>query len=321
MNLPTELSHSCYHDEDAARAQLEAIRWPDGPFCPYCGSFNHVKPFNGKSMGPGWYHCAMCRRKFTVRVGSIFHRSHVTTFKWLLAFRLMAGSKKGFSAHQLHRTLNVDYKTAWFMEHRIRECMDESGGDPLGGKDKHIEADETFLGPPAVGLHRKDNWHFVNGKGWVQKVVDKKQKILTIVERGGRARSIRMDRLTSAEVYAVLRQTADAESKLNTDEAPFYKRPGRYFASHEAVEHYAEEWVRGEAHTNTVEGFFSIFKRGMKGIYQHCSEQHLQRYLNEFDFRYSHRSALGIEDAERSALAIKGAAGKRLLYSRPRSAA
>jgi transposase-like protein len=150
MQLPTELSHPCYHDENAARAQLESIRWPDGPYCPICGSFDRVKPLGGKAMGPGWYWCTPCRRKFTVRVGSIFERSHIPIHKWLLGFRFMAGSKKGFSAHQLHRTLNVDYKTAWFMEHRIRECMGEDvAAGPLGGEGKFVEADETFVGGKA----------------------------------------------------------------------------------------------------------------------------------------------------------------------------
>jgi len=321
MQLPTELSHPCYHDEEAARAQLESIRWPDGPYCPICGSFDRVSAIASppKAKSGGWHNCATCRRKFTVRVGSIFHRSHVPIAKWLLAFRFMAGSKKGFSAHQLHRTLNVDYKTAWFMEHRIRECMDESDGGPLGGKDQVIEADETFLGPPVKGLHQKDNWVFVSGTGWVQKVEDKKLKIVTLVERGGRARSVKVDNLTSATIHSVLSQNADKESRLHTDEARYYRRPGRAFAEHEAVNHGEEEWVRGDVTTNTVEGFFSVFKRGMKGVYQHCSEHHLQRYLHEFDFRYSHRSKLGIEDAERSTIAIKGATGKRLLYTQPRS--
>jgi transposase-like protein len=212
MQLPTDLSHPCYHDEEAARTQLESIRWPDGPYCPICGAFDHVKPTATppKAKGGGWYRCVKCRRAFTVRVGSIFHRSHVPIHKWLLGFRLMAGSKKGFSAHQLHRTLAVDYKTAWFMEHRIRECMDESGDGPLGGEGKVIEADETYIGPPAPGSH---DWVFVNDVGWIQRNPDKKMKVLTMLERGGRSRSIHMDRFTSKD--ALLPTTSWPGSRVN----------------------------------------------------------------------------------------------------------
>jgi transposase-like protein len=320
MKLPTSMSHPCYHDEDAARAELEAIRWPNGPYCPKCGSLDRVKATTApnKVHGGGWYHCQDCRRKFTVRVGSIFHRSHVPLHKWLLSFRLMNSSKKGFSAHQLMRTLEVDYKTAWFLEHRVRECMDDSDGSPLGGKDQVLEMDETYLGPAAEGLHAKDNWHFVNGKGWVQRVVDKKQKIVTLVERGGRARSIHVNNLNSSTILAILLQNADRESRLHTDESRIYMRPGRIMAEHESVNHRAEEWVRGDVTTNTVESYFSVFKRGMKGTYQHCSEKYLQRYLNEFDFRHSNRAALGVDDAERTTRAIQGATGRRLLYRQPR---
>lgn len=319
MDLPTELSTPCYHDEDAARVQLEAIRWPAGPYCPICGSFDRVKPIATppKAKGGGWYHCMDCRRKFTVRVGSIFHRSHVPLHKWLLAFRLMAGSKKGFSAHQLHRTLNVDYKTAWFLEHRIRECMDEDGSGPLGGKGKIVEADETFI----VKQRGEATWTFSNETGWV-KHRDRRQVIaFVLVERGGAARAMPLDNVTSRDLRHALKRHADTKSALMTDEWRGYRRPGREFASHDTVNHSVEEWVRGKAHTNTAEGFFSIFKRGMRGVYQHCSEKHMARYLHEFAFRYSHRSALGVEDPERATLAIKGATGKRLLYRQPRSAA
>jgi transposase-like protein len=323
MKLPTSLSHPCYHDEEAARAELEAIRWPNGPYCPKCGSLDRVKATAApnKAKGRGWYHCQDCRRKFTVRVGSIFHRSHVPLHKWLLAFRLMNSSKKGFSAHQLHRMLEVDYKTAWFLEHRVRECMDDSDGNPLGGKDQTLEMDETYLGPDTPGLHAKDNWHFVNGVGWVQKVVSRKQKIVTLVERGGRARSVHVDRIDSATIMAILMRNADRESALHTDEAPIYRRPGRVMAGHESVNHKEEEWVRGNVTTNTVESYFSVFKRGMKGTYQHCSEKYLQRYLNEFDFRHSNRAALGVDDAERTTRAITKATGRRLLYRQPRRVA
>jgi transposase-like protein len=319
MQLPIELTHPCYHDVEAARTQLETIRWPNGPFCPYCGSFDRVRPTTTppKAKGGGWYHCQDCRRKFTVRVGSIFHRSHVPLHKWLLGFRLMAGSKKGFSAHQLHRTLNVDYKTAWFLEHRIRECMDEDDNGPLGGEGKTVEADESFL----VKQRGRGVWEFSEDQRWRLRRDRRSLAVFALVERGGMARAMPIANTTSEELRRALKLHADTKSALMTDEWQAYLRPGREFASHETVNHHEEEWTRGDIHTQTVENFFSVFKRGMKGVYQHCSEKHLARYLHEFAFRYSHRSALGVEDSERATLAIQGAAGKRLLYRQPGSAA
>jgi transposase-like protein len=320
MQLPIEPSHPCYHDDEAARAQLETIRWPDGPFCPYCGSFDRVRPTvtPNKAKGGGWHRCQDCRRNFTVRVGSIFHRSHVPLHKWLIAFRLVAGSKKGISAHQLHRHLHVDYKTAWFLEHRIRECMDEDDSGPLGGEGKVVEADESFLNKQ----RGRGVWEFSNvEQRWTKRRDRRSVPVFALVERGGKARAMPIKDTTSAELRRALKTHADTKSALMTDEWQAYQRPAREFASHETVNHSIEEWVRGAAHTNTVEGFFAVFKRGMRGVYQHCSEKHLARYLHEFAFRYSHRSALGVEDAERTTLAIKGATGKRLLYRQPHSAA
>jgi transposase-like protein len=288
MQLPIELSHPCYHDEEAARAQLESIRWPDGPFCPICGSFDDAKATTAppKAKAGGWYHCRKCRRKFSVRVGSIFHRSHVPLHKWLLAFRLMAGSKKGFSAHQLHRTLNVDYKTAWFLEHRIRECMDGDDAGPIGGEGKTVEADETYV----TKERGRGEWIYSNELGWT-KIRDRHSTaIFALVERGGKARAMPIKDATSATLRASLKQHADNKSRLMTHEWRAYQRPGREFAGHETVNHSEEEWVRGDAHTQSVENFFSVFKRGLKGIYQHCSDKHLARYLHEFAFRYSNRS-------------------------------
>jgi transposase-like protein len=306
MQTPIELSHPVYHDEEAARAHLEAIQWPEGPNCPYCGSIDKIKVLGGQSMGPGWYHCGQCRKKFTVRVGTIFERSHIPLHKWLLGFRLFASSKKGFSAHQLHRTLNITYKSAWFMEHRIREAMMDDDPGPLGGKDVVVEVDETFIGP-AQDV-------FVNGRGW-QKVRGPwtKRKVISLVERGGRARSVKVEDFSFATIHKTLKGV-DRASRLHTDEAHHYRIPGKRFAAHERVNHSKDEYARGDVTTNTVEGFFSIFKRGMNGIYQHCGEQHLQRYLTEFDFRYSHRAALGIDDGERTAIALRKAKGKRLTY-------
>jgi transposase-like protein len=309
MFVPVELSHPAYTQEDEARQFIETILWPEGAYCPFCGTSEAVKALGGQSMGPGWYHCGDCRKKFTVRVGTVFERSHIPLHKWLLGFRLYAGSKKGFSAHQLHRTLKITYRSAWFMAHRIREAMRDDRPGPLGGEGQVIEADETFIGPP--------KWVYSNDRGWLQaNTVDHKRKVLTLVERGGRARSFKVDSLKSADVGRVLRQNLDTASRLHTDEAHHYKQPGREFAAHERVNHSEQEYARGDVTTNTVEGYFSIFKRGMKGVYHHCGEQHLQRYLHEFDFRYSNRSAMGIEDAERTAIAIKGASGKRLTYRR-----
>ena len=320
MQLPIEPNHPCYQDDEAARAQLETIRWPQGPFCPYCGNFDRVVPTitPNKAKSGGWYRCKDCRRNFTVRVGSIFHRSHVPLHKWLLAFRLVAGSKKGISAHQLHRHLHVDYKTAWFLEHRIRECMDEDDSGPLGGEGKTVEADETFLNKQ----RGRGVWEFSNvEQRWTKRRDRRSVPVFALVERGGKARAMPISNTTSAELRRALKTHADIKSALMTDDWQAYQRPAREFASHETVNHHIEEWVRGKAHTNTVEGFFAVFKRGMKGVYQHCSEKHLARYLHEFAFRYSHRSALGVEDAERTTLAIQGAAGKRLQYRQSRSAA
>jgi transposase-like protein len=317
MQLPIELSHPCYHDDEAARAQLESIRWPNGPFCPYCGGFDRVKPTvtPSKAKGGGWYRCQDCRRNFTVRVGSIFHRSHVPLHKWLLGFRLMAGSKKGFSAHQMHRTLKVDYKTAWFMEHRIRECMDEDASGPIGGEGKIVEADESFI----IKQRGRAKWEFTNDRGWVKTRDRRELAVFALVERGGKARAMPLNNVTSDSLRSALRRHADTKSALMTDEWSAYQRPGREFAKHETVNHSEEEWTRGDAGTQAVENFFSVFKRGMKGIYQHCSEEHLARYLHEFAFRHSNRATLGVDDSERATRAIQCAEGKRLLYRQPRS--
>jgi transposase-like protein len=248
-------------------------------------------------------------------VGSIFERSYIPLHKWLLAFRLMASSKKGVSAHQIHRTLGITYKSAWFLLHRIREAMTGDGA-PLGGEGKTVEVDETFYGIKGEGpkwiLHPEFGWQRVRAGADMVKFV-------TLVERGGSARSVKVEDLTAKTLRTVVLSIADTKSALKTDERISYRAIGRRFASHEAVNHSEEEWVRGEAHVNSAEGFFSIFKRGMTGVYQHCGEQHLHRYLAEFDFRYSNRVKLGVDDTERTRRAIKGAGGKRLTYRRTRS--
>jgi len=312
--LPTNLDDPCYHDDGAARIMFESIRWPHGPTCPKCAKIDTVTVLGGESMGPGWYWCNDCRLKFTVRVGSVLERSHIPLHKWMLGFRLYASSKKGFSAHQLMRTVNLgSYRSAWFMAHRIRRAMEDDDGLPLGGEGKVIEVDETFIG------HTGDpGWIFVNGVGWVTTRQNDKMKIMTLVERGGRARSVKIDEVTADHIKAVLDVHASRKSTLMTDEGTWYGRPGREFADHQTVAHRRKEYRRGAAGTNTVEGYFSIFKRGMRGVYQHCGEQHMHRYLAEFDFRYSNRVRLGLNDAERTERAIKGAGGKRLTYRQPR---
>jgi transposase-like protein len=313
-DLPTNMDDPCYHDDDAARAMFECIRWPAGPICPKCSQLDTVAPLGGESMGPGWYWCSKCRFKFTVRVGSVLERSHIALHKWMLGFRLYASSKKGFSAHQLMRTVNLgSYRSAWFMAHRIREAMDGADDPPLGGEGKVVESDETFFGI----AERKVAWRFVNGVGWVREQTEK-MKVLAMVERGGRARAVRLDTISADNIHEHLARNVSRNSALATDEATWYREPAKFYAEHLTVNHRAREYSRGRATTNTVEGYFSIFKRGMKGIYQHCSEKHLERYLNEFSFRYSNRVRLGVHDAERTQRAIKGAAGRRLYYRQPR---
>lgn len=319
--LPKNIDHPCYHDDTAARAMLEAIFWPNGPVCPSCHQIDTVSEHGGKkSMGPGWYWCSKCRENFTVRVGTVLERSHIALHKWMLGFRLYTASKKGFSAHQLMRTIGLgSYRSAWFMAHRIREAMDGSADNdgPLGGEGKIVEADEAFIGRIDDG-----HWVFVNNYGWVRTRRPEKMKVMTLVERGGRARSVRIEDLRADTLRSVLVTNASRKSVLHTDENNAYIGPGREFAEHETVNHAAKEYVRKgrggrKVTTNTVEGYFSIFKRGMIGVYQHCSEKHLPRYLSEFDFRYSNRVALGVDDAERAERAIKGATGRRLTYRQP----
>ena len=312
--MTIDLSNQIFHNEDAARAYFEELHWPNGPVCPHCGVVNEATALKGDAHRAGLYKCRACDEQFSVTVKTVMESSHIPLHKWALAFRLMAGSKKGVSAHQLMRELGLgSYRSAWFMAHRVREAMAERDPEPLGGKGKTVEIDETFIG--------KADQTFVSGKGWQGKRgTATKQKVLTMVERGGRAVSVKVDDLTVQTLKTVIGKHVVLDSTLNTDEAQFYKPIGKRFADHQAVNHGDGEYARGVTTTNTVEGFFGIFKRGMKGIYQHCGEQHLQAYLNEFDFRYSNRSALGVEDTERAAKAVSGARGKRLTYQRPRNA-
>jgi transposase-like protein len=297
-----------FHDEEAAYRWVEARVWPQGPVCPHCGAAEeHVGKLKGKSTRLGVYKCYACRKPFTVKVGTIFEASHVKLHIWLQAMFLMCSSKKGISANQLHRTLGVTLKTAWFMAHRIREAMKEDGSaGPLGGAGKIVEADETFLGPP--------EYEFRTGRGWVGKRgTGGKIVVVTLVERGGSARSVVVGKMSRAGVVAHLRHAHPA-SRLMTDESHNYRQIGKTFASHETVNHSRGEYARGDVTTNTVEGYFSVFKRGMRGTYQRCKEKHLHRYLAEFDFRYNNRISLGVNDEARTNRAITGIIGKRLMY-------
>jgi transposase-like protein len=300
------LSDPIYTDETAARAHFEALRWANGRYCPHCGEAERTSPIKGKT--PWLYYCNSCKKKFSATVGTVYERSHIPLHKWLAATHLMCASKKGVAAHQLHRMLGITYKSAWFMAHRIREAMADNVKTPMGGEGAPVEVDETYIGKPQS--------RFVNGRGWLDATGGStKQKVVTLVERNGRARSIHVKNITAETIREVLRTNLRTDSRLMTDESHLYKKPGKNFISHEAVNHSKEEYARGDVTTNTVEGFFSIFKRGMRGVYQHCGSQHLQRYLNEFDFRYSNRVALGIDDTMRAEIAIKGTVGKRLTYN------
>jgi transposase-like protein len=284
-----DILNPAFQNENKARTYLEAQRWPNGVACPWCGEYETVRALPPKgSMGPGWYHCNACRDKFTVRTATLYERSHVPLHKWLFATHLLCSSKKGMSSHQLSRMLGVTYKTAWFMAHRIREGMKPVEPGPMGGEGKVIEADETYMGKRDGRPSGPST--LVSGFGWVAPPrISTQRKIVALVERGGEVRSFHVDRVTVGTIKDVLFRNADRKSQLMTDEASVYTRAGWQFSAHYSVNHSKEEWVRDIAHTNTIEGYFSIFKRGMKGVYQHCSEQHLHRYLAEFDFRYSNR--------------------------------
>jgi transposase-like protein len=305
--MTAKFQEAIFNDDDKAREALEAVRWPDGPVCPHCGSIgDDLAKVEGKkhSHRRGLYYCNACEGTFTVTVGTVFERSKIPLSKWWLAVHLLNSSKKGFSAHQLHRTLKVTYKTAWFMMHRIREAMRTGGLAPMGGSGHVVEIDETVIGKLEGAPHRTYQGY---GQQW-------RNTVLSLVQRGGLVRAFHVDGTTTGALLPIIRANIQAETAVMTDEASWYRGLHYHFASHEAVNHTLKEYVRGAVSTNTVEGYFSIFKRGMKGVYQHCSEKHLHRYLAEFDFRYNHRVALGYNDGERAALAMKGIEGKRLTY-------
>jgi transposase-like protein len=302
-----DLTNPAFTDEDKAREVIEASRWPNGATCPNCGLSETVSKLGGKSMGPGWYHCRQCREKFTIRTGTLYERSHIPLHKWLLATHLLTSSKKGMSAHQLWRMLGFgSYRTAWFMAHRIRESMSDASHSPIGGASSVIEADESYVGGKA--------------KNRAYKPEPKKHIVMTLIERGGKARSFHIKNATAKTLRETAVKVASRKSYLMTDENAAYTKLGKEFSGHGTVNHSANEYARlgGFIHVNNAENYFSIFKRGVIGTYHHISEQHLARYLAEFDFRYNNRSGLGVEDGERAANALKGIEGKRLTYRIPR---
>lgn len=303
----SEFDHPRFHEENAARKHLESIRWPNGPVCPHCGASGRIfriksqSKEKGKGARPGLLFCGDCRKQFSVTVGTVFEDSKVPLHKWMLATHLLCSSKKGISSHQLHRILNVSYKTAWFMSHRLREAMKAEHSAMLGGNNP-VEADETFVGTKPGRKMRRGYGH--------------KNAVLSLVERNGEVRSFHVANVTANTLKPILKEQITRDAYLMTDDAKQYWKIGSEFARHDAVNHSQGEYVRGNIHTNTVEGFFSIFKRGIYGVYQHVSPCHLHRYTTEFDFRYNHREKLGFDDTMREAQALKGISGKRLTYRR-----
>ena len=294
----SHLSAPHFHDEAAAFKFLEEAIWPHGPVCPRCGGLDRITAVKGGRAG--LLRCGPCKRQFTVTVGTVFESSHIKLNFWLQAAYLLCSSKKGISSHQLMRILDVQYKTAWFMTHRLREAMKSGKLPPMGGAGVTVEIDETFIGP------KKD---MPKQRGYAHK-----HAILTLVERGKGSRSFHVEGTAAADLLPIIKANVEPGTRVMTDEAGQYAHLNKTFAAHDFVRHGAGEYGRGDVHTNTVEGFYSVFKRGMKGVYQHCSERHLHRYVAEFDFRYNNRTRLGVEDAQRTINALRGIVGKRLTY-------
>ncbi|PBC02518.1 IS1595 family transposase [Mesorhizobium sp. WSM3860] len=314
--MSSVLSDRQFHDEAAAYRWVEARIWPNGPVCPHCGGTDRISKMQGKSTRIGTYKCYQCRAPFTVKVGTVFEASHVKLHLWLQAIFLMASSKKGISSNQLHRTLGVTLKTAWFISHRIREAMREGNLGPLGGNGKIVEADEAYYGKASdqsPSAQRKGRPLLKRKPG-----TSNKRAILGLVERGGSVRTFHVIQANQHNVASLVTANVARESKLYTDESRLYSGMGNHFAGHGTTKHAAGEYVRYEGgdviHSNTIENYFSVFKRGMRGTYQHCAEKHLHRYLAEFDFRYNRRVALGVNDEARAASILSGVVGKRLTY-------
>jgi len=298
------ISRAHFHDEKAAYAFVEALIWPDGPVCPHCGSTARISKMKGKSTRIGLYKCYVCRKPFTVKIGTIFEASHIPLHIWVQAIYLLCASKKGISSNQLHRTLGISLKSAWFLSHRIREAMRSGDLAPFGAHGGTVESDETFIGMEPGAKKKRGYAH--------------KRKVLSLIDReSGCSRSVVIDSVDAKTIVPILQENIDQEARICTDDAGQYRYLKDHFADHGVVYHSAGEYVSRKdrtVHTNCAEGFFSIFKRGMKGVYQHCKKRHLHRYLAEFDFRYSNRCGKGIEDPERGERLLKGVVGKRLTY-------
>ena len=299
-NLGLDAEH--FQDEEKAREYLEKLRWGNEPVCPHCGTCEGNYKLEGKSTRVGLYKCKGCRKQFTVTVGTLFEDSHIPLHQWLKAVYFMCASKKGMSSHQLHRMLNITYKSAWFMTHRIREAMkDPVFVKKLGGKGKVVEADETFWGN--VGKQKP------GARGWGHK-----EKIFSLVERNGHVKSYHVEKVSAKTLKPIMKEQIEKDTHIMTDDFKTYRGLRKDFYKHDMVKHSKKEYVRGAIHTNTVENYFSILKRGLAGVYQHVGSQHLRRYVGEFDFRYNTRK---ITDTERSERALKGIQGKRLTYQEP----
>ena len=298
------LSKAYFHDEEAAFAHLESVVWGDTPTCPHCGGMDRISKIKAnpeKRVRYGLHRCGDCKKQFTVKVGTVFEHMRIPLTKALQAVYLMCASKKGVSAHQLHRILEVQYRTAWFLCHRIREAMRSGDMTPFGGNGGAVEADETFIGREPGKPKRRAYHH--------------KMKVLALVDRDtGQSRTMVVDDLKPKTIEPILRENVAKEAALMTDEAGHYLHVGREFAAHGVVRHGKGEYGRGPVHTNTIEGFFSVFKRGMKGVYQHCGKQHLHRYTAEFEFRYNNRAALGVDDSDRASRVLGSIVGRRLTY-------
>jgi len=303
----SDLSKPIFHDAEKARKWLETELWPHGPVCPHCGTINEATLMKGESHRPGLYQCNACREPFTVTVGTLYERSHIPLNKWLMATHLMMASKKSVSANQVGRMIGVSKKSAWFMCHRIRESLRETNPEMLGGDGEIVELDESFVGGLEKNKHRSKRKHIGTGGSG-------KESVVALVQRGGRVRSHHMPTVTAKTLLPVLRSQIKEETAIMTDSDHKVAKAGREFGQHQSVNHTIGEYVRGDIHTNTVEGYFSIMKRGITGAYHHVSPTHLKRYLAEFDFRYNERSALGVGDSERMTKSIKGIVGKRLTY-------
>jgi transposase-like protein len=306
--MTTVFQDPIFQDETKAREALEAVRWPDGPICPHCGNADadRIALLKGKKHRPGLNYCNECRGQFTVTVGTVFERSKIPLTKWWMATRMFSSGKNGVSAHEIHRTLGVTYKTAWFMMHRLRAAMIELNPSAMGGEGQSIQADETYYGNSSK-----------RAKGY-KKGHSHKAGVVALVEPKGRVRAFHVKSATVETVREILVTNVSRKSELHTDESRLYVKVGREFAAHKTVEHSVNQhgfYVGADGQTtNAVENFFGNFKKSMKGTYRRCSEQHLQRYVTEFEFRHNHRTALGFNDGVRTELALKGIEGKRLTY-------